>query len=92
VEIASAVETKDLPVDPNFKKIRPLLLTKIIIIHDKPIPNPFTQKTVNNFNLLTPFGRLYEIFNYLIYHSSDYDKLAAYMSFEYHQGILLSYL
>ena len=47
------------------------------------IPNPFSLKTVNNFNSSPPFG-LYDIFNYLIYHSADYDKqgLAAYKSFD----------
>ena len=47
------------------------------------IPNPFFLKTVNNFNASPPFG-FYDIFNYLIYHSTDYDKqgLAAYQSFE----------
>ena len=47
------------------------------------IPNPFSLKTVNDFNASPPFG-LYDIFNYLIYHSANYDKqgLAAYKSFE----------
>ena len=43
----------------------------------------FSLKTVNNFNSLPPFG-LFDIFNHLIYHSTDYDKqgLAAYKSFD----------
>ena len=47
------------------------------------IPNPFSLKTVSDFNASPPFG-LYDIFNYLIYHSANYDKqgLAAYRSFE----------
>ena len=47
------------------------------------IPNSFSLKTVNDFNASPPFG-LYDIFNYLIYHSANYDKqgLAAYKSFE----------
>ena len=47
------------------------------------IPNPFSLKNVNNFNLSPSFG-LYDIFNYLIYHTTDYNKqgLAAYKSFE----------
>ena len=82
VEIASAVERMVLPVDPNFEKNQPTDADKLII-HDMLIPNPFSQKTVNNFNSSPPFG-LYDIFNYLIYHSTDYDKqgLAAYKSFE----------
>ena len=41
------------------------------------------MKTVNNFNSSPPFG-LYDIFKYLIYHSTEYDKqgLAAYKSFD----------
>ena len=47
------------------------------------IPDPFSRKTVNNFNSSPPFG-LFNIFNHLIYHSTDYDKqgLAAYKSFD----------
>ena len=82
VEIASAVERMVLPVDPNFEKDQTNDADKLII-HDMLIPNPFSLKTVNNFNSSPPFG-LYDIFNYLIYHSTDYDKqgLAAYKSFE----------
>ena len=82
VQIASAVERMVLPVDPNFEKDQTTDDDKLII-HDMLIPNPFSLKTVNNFNSSPPFG-LYDIFNYLIYHSTDYDKqgLAAYKSFE----------
>ena len=82
VEIASAVERMVLPVDPNFETDQTNDADKLII-HDMLIPNPFSLKTVNNFNSSPPFG-LYDIFNYLIYHSTDYDKqgLAAYKSFE----------
>ena len=47
------------------------------------IPNPFSLKTLNNFDSSPPFG-LYDIFNYLIYLSTYYDKqvLAAYKLFE----------
>ena len=46
------------------------------------IRNPFYLKTMNNFNSSLSFW-LDDIFNYLIYHSTDYDKqeLAAYKSF-----------
>ena len=82
VEIASAVERMLLPVDPNFEKDKTSDADKFII-HDIVIHDPFSLKTVNNFNSSPPFG-LYDIFNYLIYHSTDYDKqgLAAYKSFE----------
>ena len=82
VEIASAVERMGFPVDPNFEKDKTNDVDKLII-HDMLIPNPFSLKTMNNFNSSPPFG-LYDIFNYLIYHSTDYDKqgLAAYKSFD----------
>ena len=74
-----------LPVDPNCEKDQTTDADKLII-HDMLIPKPFSLKTVNNFNSSSPFG-LYDIFNYLIYHSTDYDKqgLAAYKSFEYYR-------
>ena len=52
-------------------------------IHDMQIANPFTIKTQNNFIDSPPFG-LYDIFNYLIDHATEYDKqgLAAYKSYE----------
>ena len=70
-EIAqSAVERKVLPVDPNFEKDQTTDADKLII-HDMLIPNPFSLKTVDNFNSLPPFG-LYNILNTsLIYHSID---------------------
>ena len=82
VEIAAAVERMVLPVDPNFEKDQANDADKFII-HDMLIPNPVSLKTENNFNSSPPFG-LYDIFNYLIYHSTEYDKqgLAAYKSFE----------
>ena len=82
VEIASAVEKMVLPVDPNFEKDQ-TKDTDNLIIHDMQIPNPFSLKTVNNFNSSPPFG-LYNIFNHLVYYSTEYDKqgLAAYKSFD----------
>ena len=52
----------------------------ILIVHVMLIPNPFSLKTVNNFNSSPPFG-LCDIINY---HFTDYDKqgLAAYKSFD----------
>lgn len=82
VEIASAVERMGLPFDPNFEKDKANDAVTLII-HDMVIPDPFSLKTVNNFNSSPPFG-LFDIFNHLIYHSTDYDKqgLAAYKSFD----------
>ena len=55
MEIASAVERMVLPVDPNFEKDQ-TNDAENLIIHDKLIPNPFSLKTVNNFNSSPPFG------------------------------------
>ena len=71
VEIASVFEKMVLPVDPNFAKDQTTDADKLII-HDMLIPNPFSLKTVNNFNSSTTLG-LYNIFNYFIYHSTDYE-------------------
>ena len=94
VAIASVVEKMVLPVDPNFEKDDATTLDELII-HDMLIPNPFSLKTVNDFNASPPFG-LYDIFNYLIYHSADYDKqgLAAYKSDDdgYVESLLTSHL
>jgi len=46
---------KVLPVDPNFEKDQ-VNDAENLIIHDRLIPNPFSLKTVNNFNLSPPFG------------------------------------
>ena len=68
VEIASAVERMVLPVDPNFEKDQ-TNDAGTLIIHDMVIPDPFSLKTVNNFNSSPPF-ELFDIFNHLIYHST----------------------
>lgn len=86
VEIANAVEKMMLPIDPNFEKHDSLHENEEkLIIHDMEIENPFSGSHVvlNNFIYSPPFG-LYDIFNHLIYHSTDYDKqgLAAYKSFD----------
>jgi len=82
VEITSAVERMVLPIDPNFEKDQTSDVGTLII-RDMVIPDPFSLKTLNNFNSSLPFG-LFDIFNHLIYHSTNYDKqgLAAYKSFD----------
>ena len=55
MEIASAVERMVLPVDPNFEKDQ-TNDAENLIIYDGLIPNPFSLKTVNNFNSPPPFG------------------------------------
>ena len=52
-----------LPVDPNFEKDQTTDADKLII-HYMLISNPFSHKTVNNFNLWPPFG-LYNILTIL---------------------------
>jgi len=44
-----------LPVDPNFEKDQ-TNNAENLIIHDRLIPNPFSLKTVNNFNSSPAFG------------------------------------
>ena len=51
VEIASAFERMVLPVDLNFEQDQTNDVAKLII-HDMLVPNPFSLKTVNNFNSL----------------------------------------
>ena len=82
MEIASAVERMVLPTDQHFEKDQ-TNDAGTLIIHDMVIPDPFSLKTVNNFNSSPPFG-LFDTCNHLIYHSTDYDKqgLAAYKSFD----------
>jgi hypothetical protein len=84
VEIATAVNKMMLPLNPNFQEKNSLENEKFYI-DDMEIKNPFTSqhKLVNNFSDSPPFG-LYDIFNYLIHHSTEYDKqgLAAYKSLD----------
>ena len=61
-----------LPVNPNFKKDQ-TNDAGTLITHDMVIPDPFSLKTVNIFNSSPPFG-LIDIFNHIIYLSTDYDK------------------
>ena len=73
-----------LPVDPNFERVNDAHTTKQRLnIHDIQIEDPFTMKTKNDF-IDSPLFGLYDIFNLLIYHATDYDKQgpAAYKSFE----------
>ncbi|CAB4017991.1 Hypothetical predicted protein, partial [Paramuricea clavata] len=84
VELAVAVEKMMLPLDPNFERVNDTYTMKQKLnIHDIQIGDPFTMKTINDFIDSPPFG-LYDIFNHLIYHATEYDKqgLAAYKSFE----------
>ena len=84
VTIAAAVEKMMLPLDPNYERDNnEKNLRQRLFIHDMQIASPFTIKTQNNFIDSPPFG-LYDIFNHLIYHATEYDKqgLAAYKYYE----------
>ena len=74
VEVAASVNKTMLPLNINLKEKVDLVNEKFSI-DDVEIENPFNSKRnlVNNFADSPPFG-LYDIFNYLIYNSSDYDK------------------
>ena len=87
VAIAAAVEKMMLPLDPNYERDNnENNLHQRLLIHEMQIANPFTIKTQNNFIDSPPLG-LYDIFNHLIYHATEYDKqgLAAYKSYEYYR-------
>ncbi len=85
IEIANAVEKMMLPIVTEFEKGNDNKDIHNFIIHDMEISDPFSasHNLVNNFVGSPPFG-LYDIFNYLIFHSSDYDKqgLASYKAFD----------
>ena len=83
VEIATAVNQMMFPLSCNFEE-KETLDYHHFYINEMKIENPFTSSNnlVNNFADFPPCG-LYDIFNYLTHHSTDYDKqdLAAYKSF-----------
>jgi hypothetical protein len=56
--------------------------SRSLLIHDVQLSDPFKMNVVNDFKN-SPFG-LFDIFNHLIYHSTEYDKqgLATYKSFD----------
>ena len=83
IEIAMSVEKMLLPVDPNFEN-PPEQDTKLTV-HGVEIDDPLSgsYEYVNDFIESPPFG-LFDIFNHLIYSSTEYDKqgLAAYKAFD----------
>ena len=85
VEIAFAVQKMGLPcIQEMHTSTSGVQNEEQLFINEMQIGDPFKMdKFVNNFIDSPPFG-LYDIFNYLIYHSTAYDKqgLAAYKSFE----------
>ena len=84
VTFAATVQKMMLPLDPNYERdSNEKNVCKRLFIHDMQIMDPFVMNTQNNFIDSPPFG-LYDIFNYLIYHATEYDKqgLVAYKSYE----------
>ena len=82
VEIASSVRKMKLPCSYNAHD--EACRENELFIDDMQISDPFKMNNlVNNFIDSPPFG-LYDIFNFLICHSTSYDKqgLAAYKSFD----------
>jgi hypothetical protein len=70
-EIAQAVEKLMLPINPNHEYGNAEDAGEKYIIHDMVIEQPLLYDVVNDFT--DSFG-LYDIFNYLIYSSAEYDK------------------
>ena len=98
VSIACAVEEMNLPlvIPPNEAEEK-VNMNRRLYVHDIQLPDPFAMNVVNDFNDSPPFG-LFDIFNHLIYHSTDYDKqgLGAFKSYEdyslFHDGYVESLL
>ena len=86
VELAKAVASMDLPIDPDFENysIDDCLLRRLTLPAGLKIPDPFKMTSLSNdFSQLPPFG-LMDIFNHLIMSKTDYDKamLSSWRSFE----------
>ena len=74
VAIACAVEKMNIPLIPQVSKAEEQVnLSRRLTIHDVQLLDPFTINLLNDFKHSPPFG-LFNIFNHLIYHSSEYDK------------------
>ena len=48
-------------------------LSRRLNLHDVQLPDPLKMDVLNDFKHSPPVG-LFDIFNHLIYHSSEYDK------------------
>ena len=84
IAIACAVEEMNLPLINRVSEAEEKLIqSRGLLIHGVQLPDPFKMNVVNDFKNSPPFG-LFDIFNHLIYHSTEYDKqgLAAYKSFD----------
>ncbi|KXJ08857.1 hypothetical protein AC249_AIPGENE14738 [Exaiptasia diaphana] len=80
VQIASSVQRLYQPKQQQPDKDES---SDSVVINDVTIQDPYTLDVKSDFSNSPPFG-LYDIFNFLIYNTTTYDKqgLAAYKSFE----------
>ena len=84
VAITCAVEEMRLPLLNSVSEAEEKLsLDRLLKHYDVQLPDPFKIAVFNDFKHSPPFS-LFDIFNHLIYHSSDFDKqaLGAYKSYE----------
>ena len=80
VAIVCAVEEMNLPVLCQTSEADEKLgISRRLNFHDVQLPDALKMDVLNDFKHSPPFG-LFDIFNHLIYHSSEHDKqgLAAY--------------
>ena len=82
LEIVLAVEKMMLPITLN-REYADEAHAERYVIHDMVIQRPLSYAVASDFSHSSPFG-LYDIFNFLIYNTTEYDKqgLAAYKSFD----------
>ena len=74
VAIACAVEEMNLPLQCQTTEVEERVnMSHRLLINDMQLPDPFTMDMINDFKQCPPFG-LFDIFNHLIYHSTNYDK------------------
>lgn len=84
VDLCDAVETLDLPIDPDCRSCKndSVTLTDRVRSAGCPFDNPFTAPGYSSDFTNIPDFSLYDLFNYLINSKADYDKkkLKAYKS------------
>lgn len=84
LQLCEAVKSLDLPVDPDFARQSTAVDLKQKL-SSLPISDPFVDKNfTNDFSEVPTNFTLFDIFNYLLHKTSDYDKkkLRAYKSCE----------
>lgn len=82
LQLCEAVKSLDLPVDPDFARQSTAVDLKQKL-SSLPISDPFVDRNfTNDFSEVPTNFTLFDIFNYLLHKTSDYDKkkLRAYKS------------